>query len=151
MNPAQKQIAFWIAILIVVLFILYQVKGSITDFFTGEGPTSIINEENPLEVDVAKTSYPEHQYEIWADSIYEAFNYTGSNWDAVLAIFAKMNTADDVSALINAYGVRTLYVFAIPTAPLNLPQTLVRESSMSWKGVDDVNELLQSKGINIQF
>jgi hypothetical protein len=150
-----RELAITAGILLVVIVVVYliwrNITGSITDFFTGEGPTQSIDEDNPAPVDVSNTSYPEHQYKAWADSIYEAFNYSGSNWSAVLAIFENMVTEDDVNALINAYSVRTLYVFGIPTAKLNLPQTLVRESSWSWNGVEDVNEILASKGITFKF
>jgi hypothetical protein len=155
MNPLQKQIAGYALALVVVLVVLYFVysefKGGIAGIFQGEGPTSVVNADNPLPENAANLSYPSHQYEVFADGIYEAFNTTGSNWSAVLAIFEQMNTADDVAALVNAYGVRTLYVFAVATAPANLPQALIREGSMSWYDVGDVNEILRNKGINFQF
>jgi hypothetical protein len=155
MTTAQKDVATYVGggllVLAIVYLILKQLGSGITDFFTGEGPTSTVNEDNPLDVSAASLSFPVRQYDLWSDALYEAMNYTGTDWDVILSIFDKLKNIHDVSALVNAYGVRTLYVFGIPTAPLTLGQSLVRESSMSWNGVEDVNQILTQKGINLQF
>jgi hypothetical protein len=137
--------------ILIVYFVLRSVKGGISDFFAPEGETSSVNQDNPLDVEPSNLSWPERQYDVFSDTLYEAMNFTGTNWGTILSVFEQLNTADDVNALVNAYGVRTLYVFGIPSAPGNLGQHLVRESTGSWSGVEDVNEILQSKGINFQF
>lgn len=154
--PKNKKEAGYMAgaiiIIILVIWLLFRsVKGGITDFFTPEGETSAVNEDNPLEVDETQLSFPARQYDIFADTLYEAMNTAGTNWSQILSVFEQMNSLDDVSELVNAYGVRTIYFFGVPTAPGNLGQHLVRESTGSWRGVEDVNEILASKGINLQF
>ena len=158
MNEEQKQIAFYVVVAIVLLAILWFVTSKISDaiaaiaaIFEPQGPTQAIDPEtDPIETDAARLSFPAVQYDSWADSIYESFNYLGSNWTPVLAIFQELRTNDDVYALINAYGVRTLFVFGIGTAPLNLPQAMVREATF-WNGPQDVNDILAAKGITYRF
>jgi hypothetical protein len=155
MNPLQKQIAIYVALGVVALLVLYyvssQFKNAVTGFFTGEGTHQAVNpDEAPISTNPANRSYPIEQYGIWADSIYEALNYTGSNWTAVYDVIEQMKTDDDVKALMNAYGVRPLYIFGIPSAPLNLSQAFTRESSM-WNGTSDVNEILSNNGISFRF
>jgi hypothetical protein len=147
-------VTWYVAGGVIALVIIYLIWSDIKSFFSPETVHQGTGggEEGPgLDTNPDKLTYPLDQYDIWADRIYEAFNYTGSDWGAVIEIFRQMETADDVKELINSYGVRTLYIFAIPTAPLNLPQTLQREDSFPWHGVEDVNEILTEKGINIQF
>ena len=77
-------------------------------------------------------------------------NFTGTNYGQVESIVQQMATNDDVYALINAYGIRTLFVFAIPSAASNLPQALRAE--LNWPySIEQANEDLTNAGISAQF
>jgi hypothetical protein len=148
----QTSVLIYGGVAVAVLLLLYMFSNKISNFFKGEGKKQTTGGgDGKIEVDETKLTYHKEQYNIWADKIYEAFNYTGSDWDAVIEVFEEMETDEDVSQLMNAYGVRTLFIFAIPTAPLNLGQTLQREDNWSWGGVSDVNEVLEEKSITIRF
>lgn len=150
-----KEVAYYaggiIVIILVIWLIFRSIKGGISNIFEIDEETISVNEDNPLEVDERELTFPERQYDIFADTLYESMNTAGTNWSQILSVFEQMQTLDDVNALINAYGVRTLRFFGFPTVPGNLGQHLVRESTGSWSGVEDVNEILANKGINIQF
>lgn len=155
MNEVQKQITMYVVLGLVVLIVLYftfsQVKNAINSIFTGEGKhQSVDPNDEPLTVVQSNLSYPAAQYDVWADSIYEALNYSGSNWTAVYGVIEQLRTNDDVVALINSYGSRPLYIFGIPSAPLNLAQAFTRESGL-WNGTEDVNQILQRNGISFRF
>ncbi len=150
----QTTIALYGIGIIVVLILIYFLSDKIIEFFrnpSGGKEQGTGGEDRTIEIDETLLTYDKEQYNIFADRIYEAFNYTGSDWSAVLEVFQQMRNDTDVKQLINAYGVRTLYVFAVPTASLNLPQTLQREDSWSWDGVEDVNEILENNSITLRF
>jgi len=137
----------YVILAIVGLVVLFIVQKSLKGLLTGDGPQQGTEE---LDIDENNLSYEPEQYDIWADALYEAFNYTGTNYGAVEDVITQLQTNDDLRALINAYGTRTLYVFGIPTASTNLPQAMIRE--LNWPySVDDVNEDLTEQGITIQF
>jgi hypothetical protein len=141
----------YVAIACIVLLVLWYAKSKADSFFTSDTIDNKIDEENPLTVDFSNLTSPIDQYLIWADSLYAAMNHAGTSWTPIIDVFSQMRTNDDVSELINAYGVRTLYVFGIPTQPKNLPQSLTTEQSGSWFGVEDVNEVLEANNITLRF
>jgi hypothetical protein len=61
-----------------------------------------------------KYTYGAQQYKDFADTLFTAMEYSGTDEDAVKNIMLKMKTYDDVLALIDAYGTRTLHTFAFP-------------------------------------
>jgi hypothetical protein len=150
----QTTIALYGIGIIVILILIYFLSDKIIEFFrnpSGGLQQGTGGEDSTIDIDESELSFDKEQYNIFADRIYEAFNYTGSDWAAVLEVFQQMRNDTDVKQLINAYGVRTLYIFGLPSASLNLPQTLQREDSWSWDGVEDVNEILENNSITLRF
>jgi hypothetical protein len=131
----------------IVILALWYLKKAISDALTGEGPEQILD---TIAIEQSNLSYPIEQFDIWADGLYEAMNFVGTDYGQIKEVIDQLKTNDDVAALINAYGVRTLYVFGIPAASSNLPQALRRE--LNWYySVADANETLSENGISIQF
>jgi|GEM_PF-5367978 len=141
----------YMVIAIIVIVILWYVGSKVNSVFGSDTVDNKITEDNPLVVVASKLTYPKDQYVIWADSLYSAMNHAGTSWGAILDVFDNMRTNDDVKELINAYGVRTLYVFGVPTAAKNLPQSLTTEQSGSWNGVQEVNDILEANNITLRF
>jgi hypothetical protein len=62
----------------------------------------------------AKYTYGAQQYKDFADNLFTAMEYSGTDEKAIQSIMLKMKTYDDVLALIDAYGTRSLHTFAFP-------------------------------------
>lgn len=157
MDQQQKQIAFYagsaVFVLLAVWLVLDKVGAfgaAVSEVFEGTGETTV-NEDNPLEVEPTNLSFTADRYRQYADSIHEAMNYSGTRWTTVYSIIEAMNTADDLAALVNAYGTRNLRIFGVPSGPLNLGQSFIRESWIGQDGYAEVNEIIANKGINFQF
>jgi len=134
-------------LIVIVILAIWYLKDLISDALTGKGPEQILD---IIPIEQTNLSYPIEQYDIWADGLYEAMNFSGTDYGQIEEVIDQLKTNDDVSALINAYGTRTLYVFGIPAASANLPQALRRE--LNWYySVSDANETLSENGITIQF
>lgn len=157
MTAQERQIAIYaggtILVLLALWLVLDKIGGfgeTITEAFTGPGDTSV-NEEEPLTVEETNLTYPLDRYRTYADSLHEAMNYSGTRWSTVYSIIEQMNTADDLAELSNAYGIRNLRIFGVPSGPLNLGQSLIHESWIGQDGYATVNEIIENKGINFQF
>ncbi len=130
-----------------LLLAIWYIKDQLGEFFAGTGPQQVTE---VLPIITVNLTYPLEQYDIWADGLYAAMNFTGTNYGQVEDIVQQMKTDDDVYALINAYGTRTLFVFAIPSAAANLPQALRAE--LNWPySLEQANEDLRNAGISAQF
>lgn len=61
-------------------------------------------------------TYPESQYGIFANQIYDGMRYVaGDDYDKVESNLKKMNNNLDVAMLIKAFGFRQDYAFGVPT------------------------------------
>jgi hypothetical protein len=74
-------------------------------------------------------TYPVSNYSAFANILHESMKYAvGDNYGAVTDIMMKMQNDRDVITLIEAYGLRQLYFFGIPTGePLDLFTTIKKE------------------------
>jgi hypothetical protein len=96
-----------------------------------------------------KLSYSPDTYVNWADAIDENLQTGfGEDWEAVLNIFKKMNTAADVNALNLAFGERTNYKMGIPFYTANLAKWLTEEMA---DYIPKINQALALKQIPVQF
>lgn len=79
-----------------------------------------------------KAYFPEGQYAIFADQIYEDLNYAGvsqNTFDAY-SIMLKMRNDADIALLMKYFGQRQLHKFGLPVGnPVNLSQALTKELS----------------------
>ena len=154
-TPAFQYGVMAIILLVVIYFLFDKLEDAFKSLFGTDDPdneeNTTITETNQLEVVQTNLTHDPAQYDIWADLIYDAVNTAGTSWDNIYEIMRQQRTDDDVKQLINVYGIRTVYFFAVPTAPANLPMILQRESQWDWQGVEHVNEIFEENGITIRF
>jgi hypothetical protein len=87
------------------------------------------------------------KYEALANTLYEAFNHTGTNNTTVENVFSQLKNVADVKSLIIAYGVKQIYVFGLPDGkPSNLLGHLVSEGA-----VDAANKGLEKNKVYYKF
>jgi hypothetical protein len=103
---------------------------------------------NPAQVKLAYTpTYSNSYYLQLADKLYEAFNHIGTNDTVVKNTMELMKKRLDVLKLIEAYGVRQIYVFGLPDGkPSNLIGHLVSENA-----VDSANDGLKKFKVYYTF
>ncbi len=101
------------------------------------------------QVKKTNLTYYEAQYAIWADMIEQAMYEAGTNFETILAIFEKMKTDDDLLMLIIKFDVRKNSWFYIPTGSGTLAIWL--QDDLTTSELAQLNEILKSKNINIQF
>jgi hypothetical protein len=95
-------------------------------------------------------SYSNSNYKTLADKLYSAMNTSGTDESAIYSVFETLKNKIDVLKLIEAYGVRQLYVFGFPVGgKQNLSQALSDE--LSSNEIAKVNQILFKKGINYKF
>lgn len=92
-------------------------------------------------------SYPDLQYKIFADSIYQAgMVIGGTDEDAIYNVFANMKNDTDVAKLIIAFGKRRIEFSFMDGS---LAEFLTSELDST--EIKQVNKILASKGINYKF
>jgi hypothetical protein len=99
-------------------------------------------------------SYSDSNYKTLADKLYSAMNTSGTNLSQIYSVFEQMKNKIDVLKLIEAYGVRQLYTFGVPTGgQQNLAQALSDELNDMWpfEELKKINQILFKKGINYKF
>jgi len=84
----------------------------------------------PTQFNKGKAYFPEGQYALFADQIYEFLNYSyfDSKPFEAYKVMLKMRNDGDIAMLVKYYGIRQLKKFGLPVGnPKNLSQTLVSE------------------------
>lgn len=101
-------------------------------------------------------TYPNSQYESWSNQLVQAFTGCGTDVDAVYSIFKNIQNEADILKLISTYGIRPydkcmhwIYLFGGGVQNLSLPGAMTSELSSS--DIDNINNLLASKGIKYRF
>jgi hypothetical protein len=94
-------------------------------------------------------SFPLARYDVFADTLEEATDTSGSDEQAIFDVFSQMQNNADILQLIKAYGTRYNFVFGVPIGKLSLPQIIVSELSESERA--ELNAILQAKQITINF
>ncbi|NDC22460.1 hypothetical protein EBZ57_03795 [bacterium] len=104
-SVAMKPIA-WLLIAGVVGFVIVKAgKGVAEAFRKWQAGRDIVKEKNELEK-TQKLSYPISQYQIFAGSLYDAFQGTGTDEPRIKSVFSQMKNNLDVLKLIEVYGTR---------------------------------------------
>ncbi len=98
------------------------------------------------EIKPANLTFQLSQYQIFADKLYSAMFRTGTDEEAIYAVFRKMVTADDVKQLIVAFGSRRQ---ELTTGGSTLSEWLTSELNDAETG--EVNKILQTRNINFSF
>lgn len=109
-----------------------------------------IKENWQLQADMlnaGQKTYPNSQYNIWADALESAMYYWSTDEDAIKSIMQKMKTDADVLALISAFGQRS-------TAGIDAEEDLgawLRDDLNDQEMNLYVNNVLASNGVNYRF
>ena len=102
-SVALKPIA-WLLIAGAVGFIVVKAgKGVSEAFRKWQAGRDIVKEKNQLEK-TQNLSYPISQYQIFAGSLYDAFQGTGTDEARIKTVFSQMKNNLDVLKLIEVYG-----------------------------------------------
>lgn len=116
------------------------------------------NEINVLTNQGVKQTYPDSQYNTFANTIYNGMRYcAGDDYGTVESTMKKMMNDLDVAKLIRAFGKRQDYCFGIPTSgELDLFTYVQKELGNDWGGITNyrvkrINEDWKKKGIKYQI
>jgi len=140
LNETLKKPAFKYAAIGAGVYLLYRVvKGFIPSTSLSAAQQAVKKGPTP--------SYPELQYKIFADSIYQAgMVIGGTDEDTIYNVFASMKNDTDIAKLILAFGKRRIeFSFMDGT----LAEFLTSELDST--EIKQVNKILSSKGINYKF
>lgn len=109
-----------------------------------------IEQEN--NTNATNPTLSESQFKKMADNIFEAMSGWGTNLSVIYNEMAKLRNNDDVSYLIQAYGIREVpagKLNPVPDFGGNLPEALGNELSSS--EIANLNKILSDNGITIKF
>jgi len=116
------------------------------------------NEINVLTNQGVKPTYPESQYNTFANTIYNGMRYcVGDDYGTVESTMKKMMNDLDVAKLLSAFGKRQDYCFGIPASgELDLFTYVQKELGSEWGGLTNVrvrriNDDWKKKGIKYQI
>lgn len=109
--------------------------------------SSVLSAAETVKKSKQTASYPDLQYKIYADKIYQAgYVIGGTDEGAIYDVFKAMNNDLDVAKLILAFGKRRIE-FSFQEG--SLPEFLTSE--LDEDEVKEINKILQSKGIVYRF
>lgn len=95
-----------IVAVIVFVAVVKGVKGGVSSFFN-PGANNVGGKFNEQTIDKTKTSISEITASNYAESLFEAFNYTwGTDKSVIQSVFSKINS-EDFKLIYNAFGKRT--------------------------------------------
>ncbi len=98
---------------------------------------NVSNEISKYQSSGLKPSFPDSQYETWANTIYNSMRYAvGDDYATVELTMKKMMNNLDVAKLIKAFGKRQDYAFGIPVGdPMDLFTYVQKELGNDWGGL----------------
>lgn len=105
-----------------------------------------------------RVSYPDAQFEVFAETLREAFDGWGTSEGAVYSVFAKMKNDADVYKLIEVYGTRGYYgtmenffggLFGDANVHRTLPAAISSELGSS--ELAKLNRVLETNKIKFRF
>ena len=119
---------------------------------------NINNDIREQETKGVRPTFPDSQYNAFANTIYEGMRYAvGDDYGAVELTLKKMINDLDVAKLIKAFGLRQDYAFGIPTGePKDLITFVNSELGDDYGGLTNyrvkrINEDWASKGITYRL
>lgn len=117
----------------------------------GKGADLVQNQMIAASIVKKNLTYPEAQYALFADRLHAAMDGMGTDEEEIYAVFRQMQTYDDVSQLIVAYGTRPI----TDPRPWYSNKTLTLQGSLKDELTSDeiktVNMILSGKNINYVF
>ena len=147
-SVALKPIA-WLLIAGAVGFIVVKAgKGVAEAFRKWQAGRDIVKEKNQLEK-TQSLSYPISQYQIFAGSLYDAFEGSATNEARIKTVFSQMKNNLDVLKLVEVYGTRDGGAY-LWTPKMTLIEQIPYDMTDS-EIETYVNQPLRSNGITYQF
>ena len=145
----KAKIALWGGGLLVAWLVYREIKKALTksddEKFIDDIDQAIEYEEQTGN----QLTYPLAQYSIYADTIEEATDTSGTDEEAIYSVFDALENNTDLLQLIKAYGERYSFYFGIPTGKYTLSQIIESELDTGEKVV--VQGILDSKGITVKL
>lgn len=130
---------------VVILMVVKLLTGLINLFRKKAQEVEISNEQQQYQQAGETLTYPKSNYKAFADQIYNAMNYMGTDTGEVERVFGKMENNLDVLELNKAWGVRDVYFWGFAYS-YTLPQAVADEMDTT-----QINTILSSKGIDYQY
>ena len=93
-------------------------------------------------IDKNNLSYPESQYNVFAKSLFTAMNGWGTDFEAIVAVFKKMRTIDDVLMLQFAFS---------ESEDENETLTEWLHGDLSSSDIETLNQILSERSIIYSF
>ena len=147
-SVALKPIA-WLFIAGAIGFIIVKAGKSVSEAFKKwQGNRDIVQEKNELEK-TQSLSYPISQYQIFAGSLYDAFEGSATNEARIKTVFSQMKNNLDVLKLVEVYGTRDGGAY-LWTPKMTLIEQIPYDMTDS-EIETYVNQPLRSNGITYQF
>ena len=106
-----------LAIILGVIFLLYQIVKKFTNFLKDPIGTQAATEalQDTIEVDPNKLQYPRYQYKTWAEALKIAlFGDIDEDEGPIEHILYQINSDNDMSQLISDFGVVNSTPFGLP-------------------------------------
>ena len=133
---------------------LWKAYGLVTNFWEQQKGSNALkdttNELEKLQEKQIVPSYPDIQYELWANAIQECFNGWGTcSGDT---IFVNLRNDADMIKLIKAFGVRTISSGAWnPAGDTTGDLSKVIRDELSISQIEATNKILVKNGITFKF
>ena len=143
-----KSLPVWgqVTIVIVLILIIWRATSGILKTIAAKKVVADIKQEQDAFVNAGQVlTYPVSNYKIFADQIYNAMNYSGTDTEEIERVFSKMNNDLDVLELNKAFGKRDIYFWGF-TYSYTLGEALADEMDVS-----TINSDLSAKGIKFQY
>ena len=134
--------AGYIAVVIILLAVAYFVVMKAIK----KGQAAKDAKDLRLDLDKSNLSFDITQYTVLADKLEKAIGAWNTDESAVFSTFNSLQNGDDVKQLIKTFGARS---WTLLTGKLTLVQYIA--AGMDAGEVEKVNDILQNKGIQIQF
>ena len=128
------------------------IKEAVKIFKVSNEQQKINNVDDAIKDEAQKgnyLTYPLAYYNNYADQIEQATDAAGTDTAAIYRAMGAMHNNADVLQLIKTYGKRMNFAMFIPLGNFTLPQILLSE--LSEPELAELNRILSTRGINIQF
>jgi len=90
-----------------------------------------INSDIAANTNASNLTFEPSDYIIIADNLEQAMTHLGSNDSAVLEAWSQAQNADDIRAIITAFGLRTNYLFSVSKYEAGVIKWMQEELSAS--------------------
>jgi len=115
-----------------------------------------------LQQQGVRPTYTTSQFEVWTQTLVQAMTGCGTDEDAIMNVFRALRNDADIRKLVSVFGIR-YYQPCAWSSPISYAIWQGNDQAYggglpTWLGydlssgdIDDINQILSSKGINYQF